>query len=258
MIATARNYDVICLELRNHSSQLDNPLKKDLNKLLADIKDIITSDKKIKASLDTLLLSQLFNFRVKAIKWLFQDSEFNLTEMLDEVYPQVEELKKNPKLEVLAENILFALRCNRKVVDAVVATADLSKENLEINAPQLPTINYEQFISAIALGVPDDAMAQKIIDWTNSYLYIEFVTVAAAIINDEPQLKISDKVIKELAFIIADAAQEYSALATELGILKLRSTKQSFAHISFDNDFIKEQKKLADLGLDDYSKNLVN
>jgi hypothetical protein len=119
---------------------------------------------------------------------------------------------------------------------------------------QLPIITYKQFISAIALGVPDDAIAQKIVDWTNSSLYIEFVTVSAAIINDEKHLKISDKVIQELAFIIANAAQEYSALATELGILKLRSTKQSFAQISFDNDFIKEQKKLADLGLDDYSQ----
>ncbi|MFH1003977.1 MAG: hypothetical protein V1781_00520 [Bacteroidota bacterium] len=167
-------------------------------------------------------------------------------------------LKKNPKLEILAENILFALRCNRKVVDAVVATVDFSKKNIGANISQLPTITYEQFISAIALGVPDGAIVQKIVDWTNSSLFIEFVTVAAVIINDEQQLKISDKVIKELAFIVADAAQEYSALATELGILKVRSTKQSFAQISFDNDFIKEQKFLADLGLDDYSKNLVN
>ncbi|MFH1003976.1 MAG: hypothetical protein V1781_00515 [Bacteroidota bacterium] len=94
MIATAKNYDVICLELKNHSSQLDNPLKKDLNKLLADINDIITSGKKIKPSLDTLLLSQIFNLRIKAIKWLLEDGGFNLSEMLDEVYPQFEELKK--------------------------------------------------------------------------------------------------------------------------------------------------------------------
>ena|ERR1035437_3151444 len=256
MIARTQNFDVICLELRNHIPQLESPLKKDLNKLLTDIKGIITSDKKIKPSIDAIL-NQIFNLRIKAIKWLLEEDELNLLDMLDEVYPQLEELKKNPKLEVLVENILFALRCNRRVVDALVVTADFSKENLEINAPQLPTVTYEQFIAAIALGVPDDVAAQKIIDWTNSSLYIEFVTVAAAIIHEE-QLKVSDKAIKELAFIIADAAQEYSALATELGILKPRSTKQSFSQISFDTDFVKEQKSMADLGLDDYSKNLVN
>ena len=256
MIATAKNFDVVCFELRNHYPQLDNPLKKDVNKLLTQVKEIVTSGKKIKPSVDNLL-KDIFNLRIKAIKWLLEDGGRGLLEMLDEVYPQIEKLKENPKLEILAENILFALRCNRKVVDAVIGGGEFSKENLKVGIQQLPAITYEQFISAIALGVPDDAVAQKIVDWTNSSLNIEFVTVAAAMISDE-KLKVSDKTINELSFIIADAAQEYSALATELGILKFRSTKQSFSQISFDNNFIKEQKLLADLGLDDYSKNLVN
>ena len=256
MIATTKNYDVICFELRAHYSELETPLKKDVSKLLTEIKEILTSGKKIKTSVDNSL-KDIFNVRIKAIKWLLEDGQLNLPEMLDEVYPKFEELRKNPKLEILAENILFALRCNRKVVDAVVNSIDFSKENLETGIQQLPIITYEQFLSAIALGVPDDVTAQKIVSWTNSSLYIEFITVAASIINDE-KIKVSDKTINELSFIIADAAQEYSALATELGILKSRSTKQSFSQISFDNDFIKEQKLLADLGLDDYSKNLVN
>lgn len=256
MIATAKNFDVICFELKNHYPQLDNPLKKDVDKLLIDVKDILTSGKKIKLSINNFL-KDIFSFRIKAINWLLEDGDFELSEIIDEVYPQFEELRNNPKLEVLAENILFALRCNRKVIDAVFATTNLSKENFKTNAPQLPTITYEQFISAIALGIADDLTAQKIVDWTNSSLYIEFVTFAVAIINDE-QLKVSDKIINELAFLVADAAQDYSALATELGILKLLSTRQSFTQVSFDNDFIKEQKKLANLGLDDYSQNLVD
>lgn len=61
-----------------------------------------------------------------------------------------------------------------------------------------------------------------------------------------------------LPLLVADAAQEYSALATELGILKSSLPVPSFATLSFDNAFIKEQKQLADLGLDDYSGNLIN
>jgi hypothetical protein len=254
MIATAKNFDVVCFELKNHYSQLENPLKKEVDKLLTEVKEIVTSGKQIKPLLDNLL-KDIFNLRIKAIKWLLKDGGFESSEMLDEVYSQIEKLKENPKLEVLVENILFALRCNRKVIDAVITTADFSKENIEANVQQLPTVTYEQFISAIKLGVPDELMAQKIVDWTNASLYIEFVTVATSVINDE-QLKVSDKIINELSFIIADAAQEYSALATELGILKSRSTKQTFAQVSFDTNFIKEQKFLADLGLDDYSKNL--
>ena len=81
--------------------------------------------------------------------------------------------------------------------------------------------------------------------------------VAADIIKNE-KLKISDKTINELAFLIANAAQEYAALATELGILKSLSTRKSFSNASFDSSFIKEQKQLANTGLNHFAANLLN
>jgi hypothetical protein len=82
--------------------------------------------------------------------------------------------------------------------------------------------------------------------------------VATDIISDE-NLKVSDKTINELAFLISDAAQDYSALAIELGILKSRSTtRKSFSGLAFDKNFIKEQKELADLGFDDFAINNFN
>lgn len=257
MIATAKNYDVICFQLRNNFySQLENPLKKDLNRLSNDIKAIITSGKKVQPqSVD--MLSQVFNLRIKALKWLADDKNFDYLEMLNDIVPQIEEMKSNKKLEVLTENLLFALRCNQRVVEALVSTNDFSSDNFASNISQLPEITYQQFIASFAFANLDDETAQKIVDWTNASLHIEFVLVAADIIGDE-KLKISDKTINELAFLVADAAQEYSALATELGIIKTRSTRQSFSTLSFDNSFIKEQKQLADLGLDDYAANLLN
>lgn len=153
----------------------------------------------------------------------------------------------------MAENILFALRCNRRVVEALTGASDFSEAALSSSVSQLPTITYEQFLATLVFSVPDNDTAQTIVDWINSSLYIEFIIVAAAIINDE-NLKVSDKIVNELAFLIADAAQEYSATATESGILKPRSTAQSFTHSTFDNKFIKEQKQLADLGLNDFDE----
>lgn len=257
MMATAKNYDVICYQLRNNLySQLENPLKKDLNHLSGDIKAIITSSKKIQAqSVD--MLSQVFNLRIKAIKWLAEGKNFDYPEMLQEIFPQIEKLRSNKKLEVLTENILFALRCNQRVAESIVGTSELSADNFASNISQLPDINYQQFIVSLAMSNLNEETAQKIINWTNTSLHIEFVLVAADIISDD-KLKVSDKTINELAFLVADAAQEYSALATELGILKPRSTRQSFSNLSFDNSFIKEQKQLADLGLDDFASNLLN
>ncbi len=228
MIATAKNYDVICFQLRNNLySQLDSPLKKDLNRLSNDIKAIITSGKKIQSqSVD--MLSQVFNLRIKALKWLADDKNFDYLKMLNDIFPQIEELKSNKKLEVLTENLLFALRCNHRVVESLVGTNEFSSDTIASNISQLPDITYQQYLASLAFANLDDETSQKIVDWTNASLHIEFVLVAADIIS-ENKLKISNKTINELAFLVADSAQEYSALAAELGILKIRSTRQSFS-----------------------------
>ena len=120
----------------------------------------------------------------------------------------------------------------------------------------IPDLSYEQFTSSIVLAIPDSEIAQRFVDLTNSCMYIEFVTIAADIIYTHKH-NVSDKTINELAFIVADAAQEYFAAASELGILKPRSEKPFTIQTSFDKVFIEEQKHLADLGLDDYATNLL-
>ena len=256
MIATAKNFDVICFQLRNNLySQLQSPLKEDLHRLSCDIKTLIISEEKIEAPSD-YVLSQIFNLRIKAIKWLSADTNFDYLEMFKDIFFQIEELRSTKKLEVLTDNILFALRCNQRVVESIVNSSEFSSDKFTSNLAQLPDITYSQFLSSLAFANLDEETTQKIVDWTNSSLQIEFVLVATDIISDE-KLNISDKTINELAFLVADAAQEYSALATELGILKSHSRRQSFSNISFENSFVKEQKQFADLGLDDFAENLL-
>jgi len=255
MIATTRNYDVI-YQLRNSLySQLDTPLKKDLNRLSKDIREIVTSGKRIHPqTID--ILAQVFNLRIKAIKWLASDENFDYLNSLNDIFPQIEEFKSNKKLETLAENILFALRCNQRIVESFASSSDLAADNIMSNISKLPDITYEQFVASLAFANLDDEITQKIVDFTNASLHIEFVLVATDILVDD-KLKVSDKTLNDMAFLIADAAQEYSALATELGILKSKSTKHLTSSISFDNSFIKEQKQLADLGLDDFASNIL-
>ncbi len=256
MLATVKNYDLICYQLRNNLySQLDNSLKKDIDKLSKEITNILNSSKKIQSqSVD--VLAQLFNLRVKAIKWLSQDNNFNYLEMLSEVTSQIEEIGENRKMEILKDNILFALRCNRRVIESLFNSGGQS-ENLNIDFNQLPDINYQQFLASLAFAIPDDETAQKIADWTNASLHIEFVMLAADIIRDE-KIKVSDSSINELSFLVADAAQEYSALATEFGILKTKANQQSFSNQPFDKSFVKEQKTLADIGIEDFASNFTN
>ena len=256
MLATLKNYDLICYQLRNNLySQLDNALKKDIDKLSKEITNILNSGKKIQSqSVD--ILAQIFNLRVKAIKWLFKDNNFNYLEMLSEVSKQIEEIGENKKMQILKDNILFALRCNRRVIESLFSAGEQS-ESLNIDFTQLPDISYQQFLASLALAIPDDETAQKIADWTNASLHIEFVMLAADIIKDE-KIKVSDKTINELSFLVADAAQEYFALATEFGILKRKANQKSFSNQLFDKDFVKEQKTLADIGIEDLALNFTN
>ena len=256
MLATIKNYDLICYQLRNNLySQLDNPLKKDIDKLAKDITNILQSGKKIQfQSVD--ILAQVFNLRVKAIKWLSQDCDFNYLEMLTEVSNQIEEIGENKKMEILKENILFALRCNRRIIESLFSTG-VQSENLNIDFNQLPDISYQQLLASLAFAIPDDETAQKIVDWTNASLHIEFVMLAADIIRDE-KIIVSDKSINELSFLVADAAQEYSALATEFGIIKKTANQQSLSNQPFDKAFVNEQKKLADIGIEDFASNFSN
>ncbi len=258
MLLEVKKYDIICFQLRNSLyNQLQNPLKKELHQLSTAIKRIIGNGEKIDI-LSTEMLSAIFNLRIKALKWLSADDNFDYSEMMKESFLQIEKLKLNKKFEVLIDNILFALRCNIRVIDAIISSNE-HKTAASLSFDTIQEITYYQFITSLAIVNFDDDTTQKIVDFTNASLNIEFVIVACDIIFNE-KLKITDKVINDLAFLIADAAQDYIALATEFGILKSRAKaqSQSFSTINFDNNFIKEQKEFSDLGLNEYALNILN
>ncbi|PBQ33904.1 hypothetical protein CNR22_19645 [Sphingobacteriaceae bacterium] len=246
MLATAKNIDVFCLQMKNHFEELDHPLQKEVSGLLDSIKRIVGSSSPIKKHVISAL-PQIFNLRIKGMIWLIEEGELDFSNIIDEVYPQIEKLKNNPRLEILAENILFALRCNKKVVEKLSTIEGFSEESVGKSVSQLSSITYEQFVTGIALSIPDAEATQKFLDWINSSLFIEFVATAAVII-DEENVQASPENINELAFLISDAAQEYIALATELGLLKTESTPNSRSQLNFDSTFVLQQKAIADEG----------
>jgi hypothetical protein len=255
MLAKARYYDIICFQLRhNFYPQLDHPLQLELDLLFKDITTTIASGQQLQAP-SVSILEQIFNLRIQAIKWLSSNGNFDYSQVLDEVIPQIEKMNSNYQWEVLTENLLFALRCNQRVVENLISHAKGNVEDFAAEIGQLPVITYGQFLATLAYTVPDEAVAQKIVDWTNSSLRIEFAMMAADSIQ-AGNLKVSDQIINELAFLVADAAQEYAALAVDLGIIKPRVPRQTVSNFSFDNRFIGEQKYLADLGMEDFMRSL--
>jgi hypothetical protein len=204
MFTSTKNFDASFLQLRSNYSRLQNPLRKDYDGMVSLATDMVVSQRKLKPQIENRL-PDLFNLRLKAINWLIADSDIDLLAKLDEVSPQIEELKQNTKLDILADNILFALRANRQVVVSFMRNEDMSQEALIRNFSEQSIINYEQFEAAIAIGVPDNETATMILEWTNASLYIEFIALAATLINAE-RLKVATKTIHELEFLIAEAS----------------------------------------------------
>ncbi len=248
MLAAAKNYDVICLQMRNYLPQQEEPIKRETNRFIEGVKAIIMGEGSVKPKLDKFI-PQIFNYRLLALKWINHQPDIDFGHLLDEAYPSLEGLRSNPKLRLLAENTLFAVRCNSRVMQAVIG--DVNSEEFSQQFAEVPVTTYEQFFGTLALSIPDQEAFQTIADFSHSSLYIEFILLAAILI-DEENITISEGTINELAFLIADAAQEYSAIATLMGILPVRQKSSSIAGAPINSD---EDLLLSNLGLSDFAKN---
>jgi hypothetical protein len=248
MLAAAKNYDVICLQMRSYLPQQEESIKCETNRFLKDVKSIITDEGSIKPKLDKFI-PQIFNYRLLALKWISQQPDIDFSHLLDNAYPSLEVLRSNPKLRLLAENILFAVRCNSRVLQAVMG--DVNSEEFSKQFADVPVTTYVQFFGTLALSIPDQETFQTIADFSHASLYIEFI-ILAAILIDEEHLNISEGAINELAFLIADAAQEYSAIAAMMGILPVKQKSSSMNTITPINS--DEDRLLSDFGLSDFAK----
>ena len=234
--------------MRSYLPQQEESIKRETNRFIEDVKTIISGGSPIKPRLDTFI-PKIFNFRMLALKWIGQQQNIDFDHLLDDAYPSLEALRNNPKLTLLAENALFAVRCNARVMKAIVGS--VKPEELSQQLIDAPFTTYEQFFGTLALSIPDQEAFQTIADFLNTTLYIEFILLAAILIDDE-HIKISEAGINELAFLIADAAQEHIAVATMMGILPMRKRSSTIAGAPIYSD---EDQLLSNFGLSDFAKN---
>ena len=186
-----------------------------------------------------------------ALKWIVQQPDIDFLHMIENSYPSLEALKDNSRLEILGENVLFALRCSERVAGHIME-GDVTSERLAEEFESAPS-TYEEFFSYLRLNINNDEAVNFFAAFSHTTLYIEFITVGALIINDE-NIELSDVSIDELAFLVADAAQTYSAMAKLMGILPERPKAQPR---DFDGKLLinDEDQLLTELGLRDFDLN---
>lgn len=234
-----------------YMSDSKTPLKREFNRLEGQIRSILISGSPIKPQFDKLI-PDVFNFRQKVIKWAIEDQNMSLDRIAREQNEMAESEKFNlhPKLEILHENILFATRAIKRVIDGIKSQSPAG----EINLPdRIPQITYDQFLTFLT-RLPNERLAEQTFVWTNSIQFIEMVIVSEYILMEDDKLEVSDHIINTLAFIVADSAQEYTAAAMELGMVMQRIRNEPFEFGTLDEEFVRDQQYLADIGLEDFAK----
>ncbi|MES2702435.1 MAG: hypothetical protein V4649_07345 [Bacteroidota bacterium] len=250
MLARAKNYDIICLQMRNHLPQQESSIKNETLRFVDEVKAIISNESPVKPGLDRFI-PRLFNFRMHALKWLAEQPDLDMATLSDATFPSIEVLLKNPKLSLLGENMMFAMRCNMRVVKVLFSQGTLTSDQIAAQFSAAPLVTYEQFLGTLALSIPDESQVQIIADWLHASLYIEFI-VLAGILIDEEKIRVSDATVAELSFLIADAAQDYFAIASEMGILPTHA-KPSSIHGGEGSAPFDEDQLLSGQGLSDFA-----
>ncbi len=248
MVAAAKNYDVLCLQMRNYLPQQESPIQKETLRFLDGVRAIVSAGSPIQPRLDAFI-PEVFNFRLLALKWLCSQPDLDLQHLLDNAYQGFESLLGNPRLALLGENIMFAIRCNSRVTKHMLG--DSNSEQLADEMGSMPE-TYDRFWEALEAQSDNEAAIRAFKDFSNASLYIEFILLATCLI-DEENILATDETIDELAFLVADAAQNYSALATLFGLVPAKSKMKQPGIVSGSANFDEDQH-LANLGLSDFSK----
>ncbi len=135
--------------------------------------------------------------------------------LTDEVSVYFGQMLKVKRLPLLARHVLDALELNKKTVLSVEANSPLNSTEYNFN---IPDISFEQFVDTVYLSNPNGVESAAIVEWTKCSLYIEYIMLAASLINGE-KLMVSENKIIELSATLAETIQGYITSAADLRLI---------------------------------------
>lgn len=251
MLSSSVSYDILCYPLKNNFyDKLENPIQVKLDKVFSDVENCLIGKSNLeKFSVEKM--SDIFDLRMEAMAWLFENSDLeNLSEVIEESSEDFNILlSKDSNYLFLVENLKYALRVNKRYIDFCINEIEKSPSTFEQQfKPEAFKLTFEQYTNSIAMAIPDEELAQSILDLIGASLKIEFSLICAWILVHN-NIQLSIEKIKELTSLVGKSAQDFSAISLEWGIgKKIKSEPKYFIQ---DNNFVSEQSDLADLGLDD-------
>lgn len=231
--------------------------KKLKNKIEKMVNSVIKTRRPLRKSINNLL-SEIFDLKIRLFKWVIRE-ELDLQNISQELLIELEKARSKIKTKeemVLFENTLFSLKTTLKVLRSILNQYPLSEQKLEETEID---ISYEQVKVAIKMEPLPEETKHSISRLADVTLLLEFAIILAILFIFKIR-KFSKKRVIELSRLLRNWTQEYGALAIELqlwkpNIEKIISKEPSY---SISQEIIDEEKQLADSGISDYLKQIIN
>ncbi len=170
-------------------------LEKRIESIIGLVKQAIQQEMPLKPYFSQYVLT-ILQFRFELFQQ-FPEFAANLDSLYDEIAQELTEWETEPRFVVLNENIGFALRTNRRILQPLLHKNIM--EILDITSPW-----FEEWVLASVL--------------------IEFGLITEMILRHE-EITITDKRINDFAELVADAAQDFGALSRMLGLVPEKKRK---------------------------------
>lgn len=187
-------------------------------------------------------IDEIFSIRIQSINWQRKNSETPINDW-DALILHQDTI--TPSKALLVDNLLFAMRVAQRALRDMAAGSSNPVPGPSPQAPEnLPEIDFQQFIGFVYLSTPD-SLVQPIVDLFTASLRIEFAINVAYVLEAE-HLTPENTQLEDLATFVAEAGQEFGAVAREL------QAKRPSRRINGDQpstDVLEENQLLAELDL---------
>jgi len=245
MIQISNNHNIIFLALDSNLPNVKEGLRREVNELLTSTVNSIKSNEDLDSTINQAL-AQVFDFRFKALSYLAENSLVHELSNIDSIYIDFNRESLAPEKQVLVKNVLFALRTTNRVLSKLMKHKDFDITTLK----EFNNVSYNQFLSIIAVTIPNQSLAQNILDFTHASLKIELILLISKNLIDG-KYSMSNQSIEGLSKLISDATQDFYAYASKLGFLQKNNKNLTYLNLSDSESDVKDQKELADLGLNE-------
>lgn len=241
----------------------EKAIKLKIKKLIDSIKYLLSDSNQnsIKESFFNLF-DDVLSLRLQSLQ-LINKKETDIKELFSSIYDSFENRELPERLDYLNENVLFSLRTTSKIANNVFTDLDntavfnsltnfpIANNNSEVDVGLYRTL--ARSLKIISQQLPNNALL-KIFSLINKSLFTELGIISADIIfESKNEVEFSDSVISELNELIVESAQEYGALANELGLIK--NTKKEYSNDLYGTDESQDYL-LAEEGLSEYLKSI--